>query len=66
MEGPKSRWWDCVYKDIKKCKINRWNVRSKDREDWKRLVEEAKVYIGLQDHLRRRGRRRRRNEEEEE
>ena len=44
---PKSRWWDCVYKDIKKCKINRWNERSKDRVNWKRLVEEAKFHIGL-------------------
>ena len=32
---------------LRKCNINRWNARSKDREDWKRLVEEAKVHIGL-------------------
>ena len=34
------------FKDIR---IGTWNinVRSKDQEDWKRLVEEAKVHIGL-------------------
>ena len=44
---PKTRWWDDVYDDIRKCKITRWNIRSKDRDDWRRSLEEAKVRIGL-------------------
>ncbi|PSN53949.1 hypothetical protein C0J52_12531 [Blattella germanica] len=44
---PKTRSWDDVYDDIRKCKITRWNKISKDRDDWRRSLEEAKVRIGL-------------------
>jgi hypothetical protein len=44
---PKSRWWDCVYGDVKKCKIRNWEQRSKNREDWMRSVKEAKAHIGM-------------------
>jgi hypothetical protein len=33
--------------DIKKCKINNWKERSKNRADWERAIKEAKVRIGL-------------------
>jgi hypothetical protein len=33
---PRSRWWDCVYGDIRKCKIRNWEPRAKNREDWMR------------------------------
>jgi hypothetical protein len=50
----KSRWWDCVYGDIRKCKIRKnWEQRSKNREDWMRSIKEAKVHMGLQSQLRR-------------
>jgi hypothetical protein len=26
---PKCRWWDCVYGEIRKCKIRNWEQRSK-------------------------------------
>jgi hypothetical protein len=42
---PKSRWWDCVYGDIRKCKIRNWEHRSKNREDWMRSIKEAKAHI---------------------
>jgi hypothetical protein len=44
---PKSRWWVCVYSDIRKWKIRNWEQRSKNREDWMRSIKEAKAHIGL-------------------
>jgi hypothetical protein len=44
---PKSRLWDCVYGDIRKCRIRNWEQRSKNREDWMRSIKEAKAHIGL-------------------
>jgi hypothetical protein len=51
---PNSRWWDCVYGDIRKCKIRNREQRSKNREDWMRSIKEAKAHIGLYSQLRRR------------
>jgi hypothetical protein len=53
---PKSRWWDCVYGDTRKCKIRNWEKRSKNREDFMRSIKEEKAHIGLQSQLRRRRR----------
>jgi hypothetical protein len=44
---PKSRWWDCVYGDIRKCRIRNWEQRSKSREDWMMSIKEAKAHIEL-------------------
>jgi hypothetical protein len=44
---PKSRWWYCVYGDIRKCKIRNWDQRSKNRDDWMRSIKEANAHIGL-------------------
>jgi hypothetical protein len=44
---PKSRWWDCVFGDIRKCKIRNWEQRSRNREDWMKSIKEAKAHIGL-------------------
>jgi hypothetical protein len=44
---PRNRWWNCVQTAIKKCKINNWKERSKNRADWERAIKEAKVRIGL-------------------
>jgi hypothetical protein len=44
---PKSRWWDCVYGDIRKCKIRNWEQRSKNREDWMRSIKKVKAHKGL-------------------
>ena len=44
---PKNRWWDCVRQDLEKCKIKNWEQLSMDRDVWRRLIEEAKVLIGL-------------------
>jgi hypothetical protein len=40
---PKYRWWNCVYGDIRKGKIIKWEKRSKNRDDWMRSIKEAKA-----------------------
>jgi hypothetical protein len=44
---PKSSWWDYVQADIIKCKIKNWRQWPRNREEWKRSIEEVKVCIGL-------------------
>ena len=43
---PRLRWLDDVLADLK-MKIRQWVERKKDREQWRLVVEEAKVYPGL-------------------
>jgi hypothetical protein len=51
-----NKWWNCVQTDINRCKIKNCKEWSKNRVDWEKSFEEAKVRIGLQCHLRRRQR----------
>jgi hypothetical protein len=44
---PKSRWWDCVYGDIRKYNIINWEQRSTNREECMSSIKEAKAHIGL-------------------
>ena len=41
------RWLDDVLADLKIMKIRQWVEKMKDREQWRLVVEEAKVYPGL-------------------
>jgi hypothetical protein len=44
---PKMRWLDDVSTDLRKMRINEWRDRARDRETWRRIVQEAKVHPGL-------------------
>jgi hypothetical protein len=44
---PRLRWMDDVVADLKVMKIKLWMEKTKDREQWKRAVEEAKAHPGL-------------------
>jgi len=44
---PKNRWLNCVETDINKCKITNWKESSRNRADWEKAMNEAKVCIGL-------------------
>jgi len=44
---PRLRWLDDVVADWKIMKIKRWMEKTKDREQWRLVVEEAKAHPGL-------------------
>jgi sorting nexin-29 len=44
---PKLRWGDCCDRDLKAMGVTGWGRRAQNREDWRRLIEEAKTHPGL-------------------
>jgi hypothetical protein len=44
---PRLRWMDDVVADLKVMKIKQWMKKTKDREQWRLVVEEAKAHPGL-------------------
>ena len=41
---PKMRWLDDVSMDLRKMGVSGWRDRARNREAWRRVVEEAKVH----------------------
>jgi hypothetical protein len=44
---PRLRWVDDVVADLKVMKIRQWIEKTKDKEQWRRVVEQAKAHPGL-------------------
>jgi len=44
---PNLRWTDGVTKDAEKFGVRNWRARARDRDDWRRLLESAKILHGL-------------------
>ena len=44
---PHLRWMDDVVADLKVVNIKQWIEKTKDREQWRLVVEEAKAHPGL-------------------
>jgi GTP1/Obg family GTP-binding protein len=44
---PRMRWLDNVESDLKKMEVKGWKEKMRDREQWRLVVEEAKVHPGL-------------------
>ena len=43
---PKTRWEDDVLEDIKSINISNWKKVPQNRDSWKKVVEQARCYIG--------------------
>jgi hypothetical protein len=41
------RWLNDVESDLKKTEVKGWKEKMRDREQWRLVVEEAKVHPGL-------------------
>jgi transcription termination factor 2 len=44
---PKFRWLDDVQEDLREMGIEGWRRRAQDRDQWRRITQEAKVHEGL-------------------
>jgi hypothetical protein len=44
---PRLRWMDQVEEDVKRMRITGWWVKAEDRQEWSRIVEQAKTHPGL-------------------
>jgi hypothetical protein len=46
-KSPRMRWLGDVEGDLKKMKVKGWKEKMRNREQWRLVVEEAKVHPGL-------------------
>jgi hypothetical protein len=44
---PRLRWLEDVYNDLYKMKVKGWGGKMKNREEWRRTVQEAKAHPEL-------------------
>jgi heme oxygenase len=44
---PRMRWLDDVESDLKKMEVKGWKEKTRDRQQWRMVVEEAKAHPGL-------------------
>jgi DNA polymerase II small subunit/DNA polymerase delta subunit B len=44
---PKVRWLDDVQEDLRETGIEGWRRKAQDRDQWRRIAQEAKTHVGL-------------------
>jgi hypothetical protein len=44
---PKMRWLNDVSMDLRKMAVSGWRDRARNREVWRRVIQEAKAHPGL-------------------
>jgi transcription termination factor 2 len=44
---PRTKWLDRVEEDLRKLGYRNWKVQVQNRDNWQKIVEEAKIHNGL-------------------
>jgi hypothetical protein len=44
---PKVRWVDDVQEGLREMGTERWRRKAQDRDQWRRIAQEAKAHVGL-------------------
>jgi hypothetical protein len=44
---PKDRWLYDVQEDLREMEIEEWRRKFQDRDQWRRIAQEAKAHVGL-------------------
>jgi hypothetical protein len=44
---PKVRWLDDVQGDLREMGIEGWRRKAQDKDQWRRIAQEAKAHVGL-------------------
>jgi len=47
IEIPRIRWLEDVIADLRRMAISGWMEKARNRDQWRRIVEEAKCHPGL-------------------
>jgi hypothetical protein len=46
-DRPKVRWLDDIQEDLREIEIEGWIKKAQDRDQWRRMAQEAKAHVGL-------------------
>lgn len=44
---PRSRWLDCIMRDLNTMKVKGWDDKARNRQAWRNVVEKAKTHLEL-------------------
>lgn len=42
---PRHRWWNAVLEDIERLRVRDWKAKSRDRDEWRGIISEARVLL---------------------
>jgi hypothetical protein len=50
--SPTPGWWECVWSYMTKGRIANWKRTCRNRNEWKKAIEKAKVHLCMQSQVR--------------